>query len=363
MAEHEAVLPKGISRPPVSQVDVVAPNFKQRLSGVTSTIVQLIPLQRADGLRIATLGPGLPDDLPKIGYSSVFGFWKKPVHKPFRIWHARRNTEMVAGIIMRDVLRMKLRLVFTSAAQRDHQPFTKSLIRRMDAVIATSERSGRFLDVPYTTILHGIDLERFHPPVASDADGLEPRLAGQYIVGCSGRVRHQKGTDLFVDAMIALLPSHPQWTAVITGRTTAEHKSFEDDLRLRVEQAGLSDRILFLGEVPDVRIWYRRMTLYVAPSRNEGFGLTPLEAMASRTAVVASDAGAYLELIVPGETGDVVPAGDGEALTRAIKPYLDDPAMTLQSGEKGLAYVREHFPLQKEASKIRQVYEKVWAKG
>ena len=117
---------------------------------------------------------------------------------------------MLAGIFMRDILRMKLRLVFTSAAQRDHKPFTKWLIRRMNAVIATSGRSGSFLQVPHDVIMHGVDLERFHPPVdladAFSASG----LPGKYAVGCFGRVRHSKGTDPFVDAMIALLPKYPE---------------------------------------------------------------------------------------------------------------------------------------------------------
>ena len=123
---------------PLSSVEVIAPNFKRKLSGVTSTIIQLIPLQRANGLNIVTMGPGLPAELPSIGWTSLPGLWFKPRTRPFRIWHARRNNEMIAGILMRHVLRMRLKLLFTSAAQRDHQPFTKWLIRRMDAVIATS---------------------------------------------------------------------------------------------------------------------------------------------------------------------------------------------------------------------------------
>ncbi|PWL18422.1 glycosyl transferase family 1 [Falsochrobactrum shanghaiense] len=346
-------------RLPASGVEVVAPNFKRRLSGVTSTIVQLIPLQRARGLEIATMGPGLPEQLPHLGWSAVFSFWKRPEGRRFRIWHARRNIEMLAGIFMRDVLRMKLRLVFTSAAQRHHKPFTKWLIRRMNAVIATSARSGSYLEVPHQVIMHGVDLERFHPPKEAADQFSASGLPGKYAVGCFGRVRHSKGTDLFVDAMIALLPQYPEWTAVITGRTTAEHKAFEDGLRARIAAAGLQDRILILGEVPDVRIWYRRLTLYVAPSRNEGFGLTPLEAMASQTAVVASDAGAYAEMIVEG-TGSFVPAGDGAALRDAIAPYLADPAMTLRQGENALAHVREAFPLEREAAAISAVYERVF---
>ncbi|WP_091924023.1 glycosyltransferase family 4 protein [Phyllobacterium sp. CL33Tsu] len=346
----------------MSNVEVIAPNFKRTLSGVTSTIIQLIPLQRANGLKIATLGPGLPDDLPKIRWLGLPGLWLRPRTRPFRIWHARRNTEMVAGILMRSVLRMRLKLLFTSAAQRDHRSFTKWLIRQMNAVIATSGKSGSFLEVPHTVIMHGIDTERFHPPSGEEDSFAASGLPGKYLIGCSGRIRHSKGTDLFVDAMISLLPQHPEWTAIMTGRTTVENKGFEQELRQKIAAAGLEDRILFLGEVPDVRIWYRRMTLYVAPSRKEGFGLTPLEAMASQTAVVASDAGAYAEMITP-ETGSVVPAGDGKALEAAIAPYLADPAQCADMGKAGLAHVRQNFPLEKEAGKILDVYEAMFAGG
>lgn len=347
-------------RVPLEDTEIIAPNFKKRLSGVTSTIVQLIPLQRKKGLRISTLGPGLPDTLPSIGFGSLVGLWKKPENRPFRIWHARRNVEMIAGIFMRDILRMKIRLIFTSAAQRHHKPFTKWLIRHMDKVIATSAHSGAFLEVPYQVIMHGIDLERFTPPVVADDTYAATKLPGKFAIGCFGRVRHQKGTDLFVDAMISLLPNYPDWTAIITGRTTAEHQEFEHKLRQKIDKAGLKDRILILGEVDDIRVWYRRITLYVAPSRNEGFGLTPLEAMASKTAVVASDAGAYRELVSEG-TGTVVPAGNGAQLTAAIEPYLADPAMTMAAGEKALQHVRANFPLDKEASAIGEVYQALFA--
>ncbi len=71
---------------------------------------------------------------------------------------------MLAGIVLRDIFRAPVKLLFTSAAQRDHKPYTKWLIRRMDAVIATSGRSGSFLKVSHTVVMHGIDLEEFHPP-------------------------------------------------------------------------------------------------------------------------------------------------------------------------------------------------------
>ena len=335
---------------------MIAPHFKRRLSGVTSTVVQLVPEQARLGRGIVTLGPGLPDSLPKMRWAQLPALWKRPAAAPDRVWHARRNTEMLPGILMRSVLRMPLKLLFTSAAQRRHSRYTKWLIRNMDAVVATSARSGSFLEVPHTVIRHGIDLDVFHPPRSDDDLIAATGLPGRHLVGCFGRVRHQKGTDLFVRAMIELLPEYPDWTAVVCGRVTAEHQAFGDELKRAVDEAGLSDRIRFLGEVDDIKPWYRRLSLYVAPSRNEGFGLTPLEAMASQTAVVASDAGAYAEQIVSGETGAVVPAGEYEALRDAIAGYLADPGLAEAHGRAGLEHVRSNFALRGEAEALEKVY-------
>ncbi len=324
---------------------------------MTSTVVQLVPEQARRGRGIVTLGPGLPDHLPRMRWRDLPLLWRRPEGYQSRVWHARRNNEMLFGLLLKTVLRMPLKLLFTSAAQRNHSRYTKWLIRHMDAVVATSARSGSFLEVPHTVIRHGVDLDEFHPPQGSEDTIAATGLPGKYLVGCFGRVRHQKGTDLFVRAMIELLPEHPEWTAVVCGRVTAEHQAFGAELQEMVGRAGLSDRIRFLGEVDDIKIWYRRLTLYVAPSRNEGFGLTPLEAMASQTAVVASNAGAYAEQIAPGETGSVVRAGEYEPLRDTIEGFLTDPARTVEIGRVARDHVTEGFSLSDEAEGLENAYK------
>ena len=106
----------------ISDVEIIAPNFKQRLSGVTSTIIQLIPVQRALGQKVAALGPGLPASLPHIGYPALLNLWRRPKTRALRVWHARRNIEMLPAIFLRDILRMKLKIVFTSASQSANIP-------------------------------------------------------------------------------------------------------------------------------------------------------------------------------------------------------------------------------------------------
>jgi mannosyltransferase len=342
----------------IEDVDVIAPNFKRRLSGVTSTIVQLVPLQAEMGVRIAALGPGLPEHLPHIRFGDLWRLWKKRSGKLARVWHARRNVEMVAGVIMRDVLRMPVKLVFTSDAQRRHRRFTRFLMRRMDEIIACSTGGAAFLDLPYTMIQHGVHTRKYAPAEIGKA-AAKTRVnldADLKHVGCFGRVRHQKGTDLFVDAMIKLLPEFPQWRAIICGRATEEHAAFDAGLRARANAAGLADRILFLGEVEDILPYYQAIDLYVAPSRNEGFGLTPLEAMACGAAIITSDAGAYRDMVQPGLNGVLCAAGDGAALTAAIEEMLGQPAKLAEMGHYGVQFVRKNFGLEQEASALNALY-------
>ena len=341
--------------PDIRDIEVIAPHFKRRLSGVTSTIIQLVPRQIAAGVKIATLGPGLPDNLPRMKYRQLAGLWRAlPGGRP-RIWHARRNVEMLAGILLRDVLRMKLKLLFTSASQRHHTGYSRWLISRMDHVVATSAKTGSYLKVPYTVVMHGIDTARFRPPENRE----RPRLR----IGCAGRVRHQKGTDLFVDALIALLPRYPDWDGEAIGRVTAEHEGFAQELRGRIAAAGLSDRLRLAAETTEVDAWYPGIDLYVAPSRTEGFGLTPLEAMASGVAVIAGDVGAYPEIIVSGQTGAVVPTGDLAAYIAAIEPYLANPDLARRHGQNALAHVRSRFDIGNEVDGLNAVYRSLVTSG
>ncbi|MBP1861016.1 glycosyltransferase family 4 protein [Rhizobium herbae] len=346
----------------ISDVEIIAPNFKRRLSGVTSTIIQLVPVQRALGQKVATLGPGLPEALPHIGYGALLKLWARPRGRRLRVWHARRNVEMLPAVFLRDVLRMRLKIVFTSASQRKHSGWTKFLVRRMDAVIATSNRTAAYLDVPSTTIMHGIDTQRFFP--ATDKAAAKTVLglpADRKIAGCFGRVRHQKGTDLFVDSMISLLPQRPDWIAIIAGRATPAHVAFENDLKDKVKRAGLADRILFVGEHTNIPEWYRALDLFIAPQRWEGFGLTPLEAMATQVPVVATDVGAFSELLSTGkdETGILIPANELAAMTDAAALLMDDPQRARLAGERGLARAIESFSIRGEASSIGAVYERL----
>ena len=344
-----------MSKPPaLHDIAVIAPNLKRRLSGVTTTVVRLIPLQ-ARSIGIVTTGPGLPPDLPRLP------LWRCVLlpRNRWRVWHARRNTEMALGLILRHLFRRRLKLLFTSAAQRHHKPFTKWLIRQMDRVVATSPQAASYLDVPATVILHGVDCTIFRP--TADKQALRRALGlpeDALLIGCFGRVRAQKGVDLMVDAALALMPTRPDVQMIFTGRVTDDQRGFFDEQMARLTAAGLTGRVRFLGELgwDDVARHYQALDLFCAPARWEGFGLTPLEAMASGVPAVAARVGAFEALIGDGVTGSLVPPGDAPALTEAIRGWIDDRPRLAAAGPVARAHVEANHRIEGEAERLLSVY-------
>jgi mannosyltransferase len=228
----------------------------------------------------------------------------------------------------------------------------------MDAVIATSDISASFLKVTATVIPHGVDTDVYAPPGDREAAFAESGLPGRYAIGCFGRVRAQKGSDVFVEAMCRLLPRYPDFSAAVVGAITPEQMPFANELKRKIEAAGLQSRIVVTGELPiaDVQRWYQRLTIYAFTSRNEGFGLTLIEAMASGSALVAARAGAAELVVEDGVTGILIPPGDAAALVAALEPLMRDPAAALAMGARGRQRVVEKFSLEAEARQIAAVY-------
>jgi mannosyltransferase len=337
----------------VRQLQLIVPNLHRRYSGVTATNRMVAP-RLAKRFRAAWLGSDAPDGIARMGIADLLKLWRR--RTPL-IWHARRNDEMIVGVLLK-ALGWPLKLVFTSAAQRQHRWLTRWLIRRMDAIIATSEGSASYLKREATVIPHGVDTDRYAPSADRAAAFAEAGLPGRYAIGCFGRVRAQKGADVFVDAMCRLLPRYPDFTAVIVGAITLDQTGFANDLKKRIEAAGLSSRIVMTGELPieELPRWYQRLSIYAFTSRNEGFGLTLLEAMSSGAALVASRAGAAELVAEDGVSGVLMPPGDVDALVAALEPLLRDPASAAAMGARARARVVEKFSLDAEANEIAEVY-------
>src|ERR1700688_4533204 len=351
MRETEPAVPIDNNSADIPQL--IVPNLHRRYSGVTATNRMVAP-RLAKMFRTGWLGPDAPAGIARIKMADLAKLWRR---RTALIWHARRNNEMIIGVLLRS-LGWPLKLVFTSAAQRHHSWITRWLIRRMDAIIATNDISASFLKVPATVIAHGVDTDAYAPPADRAAAFAQTGLPGRCAIGCFGRVRAQKGTDVFVEAVCRLLPRYPDFTAVMVGAITPEQSGFANDLKQRIAAAGLQARIVMTGEleIEEVQRWYQRLTIYAFTSRNEGFGLTLIEAMAAGAALVAARAGAAELVVEDGVSGVLTPPGDVDALVAALEPLMRDPAAASAMGMRARARVLDKFSMDAEANAIAAIY-------
>jgi len=343
-------------------LNLVVTDLHRRITGVGATVRTLIPYIASEE-PLALVSPHPHAAVKSIGLWQAFKMCAKlPRGKPFRIWHVRRNNEMLWGLIFKHLFRCRLKLVMTSCALRRHSWFPRKLLAAMDAIIATSDDAAGFVDNVVATIPHGVDCDRFRPCADKTRAMKEFMIPGTYGIGICGRVRPEKGTDLFVDAMIQLLPRFPDFTACIAGRASLEFESFQRGLKKKIAAAGLEDRIMWMGEIDYERMprFHAAMGLCVAPARYEGFGLVPLEAMASGVPVVASRTGCYPDAIIPGQNGDLFPCGDLAALVTALQHIMSAPERLSAMGAAGCQQVQQHFSARSEADRIVDVYQGIW---
>lgn len=124
-----------------------------------------------------------------------------------------------------------------------------------------------------------------------------------------------------------------------------------------VETAGLSGRVHLAEYVDqaDLPGVYRMATAFVFPSRYEGFGLTPLEAMACGTPVISSNAASLPEVV--GDAGVLLPPEDKPGFANAMRALARDPARRDELGRRGAARART-FTWEKAAQEMAAVYER-----
>ncbi len=339
---------------------VILTNFHARFTGVSATITNLAE-RHEQQYEVVILGKRLPVATRQIGRWQIFNLFWKQGYKRISIWHARRNSEMLFGIIAKYIFRLPVRLVFTTVALRHHSAFPRWLLSKMDSIIATTHEASTYVDRCDAIIPHGIDTSVFIPPEDKRTAWRESGLPGKYGIGIFGRIRAEKGTDLFIEAMCHLLPEYPDFTAIVAGHCKSGDRPFQDTLKKKLVDAGIQDRVIWLGQVSaeERHRWFQRIVLCVAPPRYEGFGLTPIEAMSCGAAVVATRTGVFPTLIKEDETGHLVEIGDTESLITAIDQCLANAEQTISMGKFGRQHVCSSYDIRHEAAAIEAVYEKL----
>lgn len=233
-------------------------------------------------------------------------------------------------------------------------------VRLADAVYSSSRCSARWcaaaygLDLERTPILHtGVDTRTFAPGPAA-RPGEPPAIA------FVGRVAASKGADMLVRAAIRLLPRFPGLRLHLVGRGDP---GFVAGLRAEAAAAGLA--LELAGPLPREALPARLAAADVlaAPSIYEGGpGFVILEALACGIPVVASAGSGAAESVRDGETGLLVPPGDGAALAAALERLLGDPALRRRMGAAARQYAEEEADAGRCAARLEGFFHAVLAR-
>lgn len=233
------------------------------------------------------------------------------------------------------------------------------LAKHTDQLIAVSQALARHMvEVErvapdrVTAIPNGVDLTRFLGMVDCGKKRKELGLDPQFpIVGVVARLIPQKGVGLFLRAAVLIREKMPFAQFLIVGdgpqRPMLEHLA---------RDLGIERFTVFAGWRDDVPCLLPVINVLVIPSTSEGFSITALEAMAARRPVVAFAVGGLTEVVVHGETGLLVPAGNYRLLAGAVLEMLAYPLRAERMGRRARQAVEERFEVRSAVGRTQELY-------
>ncbi len=200
-------------------------------------------------------------------------------------------------------------------------------------------------------ITNGVDMDVSHSAVGNGLREALGIISDSKVVLAVGRLTRQKGHVYLIEAVARLKEEFPTLKVLIAG--DGELKEILDS---RCKELGVQDRVLFLGNRKDVPDLLAVSDLFVMPSLWEGTSLALLEAMASATAVLATDEPGNSGIIRHMENGYLVPAASPDHLSEGIAFLLSRPDVALQLGQKAREAVREGY----DARRMIAEMEPLW---
>ena len=275
------------------------------------------------------------------------------------------DTKTVIAFHNFDTVRAKIqrtpflrRLVETTADRLLHPLFHR--------VIALAESHKRYLaetkrisPEKISVIHNGIDHQRFMIDVSKqDARRQFDLPPDKPIVGIVASLNLYKSHDQFLMTAAEIKKLHPETLFVVAGRGPER-----ENLERMARDLGISDRVLFLGQVKDVPTLLRALDVSVLTSFHEAFPLALLESMAAELPVVSSDVGSVDAIVLEGVNGYRVNFGESKLFADRVVRLLKDPELAKRFGAAGREMVQQKFTLDRMARQTESVFHELVEKG
>ncbi|MBL8352956.1 MAG: TIGR03088 family PEP-CTERM/XrtA system glycosyltransferase [Burkholderiaceae bacterium] len=246
--------------------------------------------------------------------------------------------------------------------RRAYRPFVHHYVALSRDLADYVERKVKVAPGRITQITNGVDIERFRPAAGGrrfppGSPFVDP---GQFVVGTIGRMQTVKAQPLLARAFVRALELAPEMrdrlrlVMVGDGPLRAQAQAV-------LQAAGVADFAWLPGERADVPDVMRGLDCFALPSLAEGISNTILEAMACGLPVLATRVGGNPELVLEGETGGLVAAGDVDALAAGLLRMASDPARAAAMGRAGRARVEANFSLPAMVAAYLGLYDRLLA--
>jgi glycosyltransferase involved in cell wall biosynthesis len=200
----------------------------------------------------------------------------------------------------------------------------------------------------------GIDLGRFDRALARPERVADYRRGAGRVVGTIGRLVPQKAIHVLLDATPALLQADPATRVLVVG-----DGPLRGALEAQARGLGIAHAVGFAGYQEDVVSAYAAMDVFVLPSRDEGFGLVFLEAMAVGVPVVGTRVIGSEDAVEDGTTGLLVPYADSPALAQAVQRLLGDAELACRLRDTAAERVRRVSSREQFATQVEGVYREL----
>lgn len=216
---------------------------------------------------------------------------------------------------------------------------------------------GNIRDDRITVIYNGIDLEIWRKEPESDRSTIRKSFGlsdSDYVVAAPARLFPEKGFDHLIREFDVFSKKRQNAKLVICGFGPCEN-----NLKNLVKRFNLENRILFLGNIPNLQELFKASDCFALSSRKEGFGLAFVEAMASGLPVIGSNVGAIPELISHEKDGLIFNIRIPGDLVKALDRIYSDKTLAESLGNAGKKKALEQFDVAFASKKYEELYRKI----
>jgi glycosyltransferase involved in cell wall biosynthesis len=291
----------------------------------------------------------------------------------FDVWHVHQyGMHAVGAILLGRLLGRPVLLKLTGsgalgigrmAATLPWPRLTNTLLRRVDAVVATSPETRTeaiaFGIAPdkVQLIVNGVDTTRFKPRdrEAKLALRRELHIAANGMVLFVGRLSAEKNPDGLLSAWRQIVSRVDDgWKLVLIG-----DGPMRDELMDYVNTHQLGDHVQFTGQQANIESWMAAADLFVLPSHHEGLSNSLLEAMSSGLAVASTRVSGSTGIFAEADIGELAEVGDTDSLATAIIRLIQDSERREHCGARARLLAESKFSVSVVAEQMVALYRKL----